>query len=143
MTVWNIALPLASTLIGAGITYVINVRQRRRIYHEDVVNAAIAAVAAAEISVDFIADVSRPEHMSLDDFAQFQSWLVTEGVKAWATKVAQANEALARVLPYEPALAPLLPFRPDASNRGTHTAIIDALRRAQPRRPPRGSTDVS
>ena len=58
MTAWNIALPFASTVLGAGITYAVNVRQRRRIYHEEVLDGAIAVVAAAEISVDFIADVN-------------------------------------------------------------------------------------
>jgi hypothetical protein len=58
MTAWNIALPFASTVLGAGITYTVNVRQRRRIYHDEVLDGAIAAVAAAEISVDFIADVN-------------------------------------------------------------------------------------
>jgi hypothetical protein len=46
------ALPLLSTLLGGGITYWVNVRQRRRTYVEDLFNAAIAAVAAAEVSVD-------------------------------------------------------------------------------------------
>ena len=135
---WSILLPLASTLLGAGITYVINVRQRRRTYHEDLVNAAIAAVAAAEISVDYLASLSQPQHMSNEDFKEFQRWLVTEGVKAWATKVAQANEALARVVPYKPDLAALLPFTPDASHRGTHAAIISALRTVDGLQAPKG-----
>lgn len=135
----NFLLPFLSTLIGAAITYAVNVRSRRRTYEESLVNAAIAAVAAAEVGVDFIASVSRPVHMTPTDFADFQSWLVTEGMKAWATKVAEANEALARVVPYKPELAPLLPFKPDASNRGTHTAIIEVLRAARPSRSDRDS----
>jgi hypothetical protein len=70
------------------------------------VNAAIAAVAAAEISVDYLASIGRPIHMNMsnDDYVQVPRWLVTKGVKAWATKVAQTNEALSRVVPYIPQL---------------------------------------
>ncbi len=128
MTPLSLLLPFVSTLLRAAITYAINVRHRRRTYLEDLVNAAIAAAAAAEISVDYLASVGRPTYMADDDFEKLQSWLVMEGMKAWATKVAEANEALARVLPYQPTLAPLLPFSPDATHRGTHTAVISALR---------------
>jgi hypothetical protein len=103
---------------------------RQRAYHRGRINAAIAAVAAAEISVDYIASVARPEHMTDDDYKHFSSWLVTEGMKSWATKVAQANEALARVLPYVPALADLPPFQPDSRHRGGHAEIIAKLRAA-------------
>lgn len=123
---------LGCRLDGAGITYLINVRQRRTTYIEDLINAAIATVAAAEVSVDYLAAVGRPTYMSDEDFKQYQSWLVMEGMKAWATKVAQANEALARVLPYRPEIADLLPFSPDATHRGTHTRIISALRKDGP-----------
>jgi hypothetical protein len=135
MDVVSTVLPLASTLIGAGITYAINVRVRRRTYQDDLVNSAIAAVAAAEASIDFIATVTRPVHMTAEDFGEFERWLVAEGMKTWATKVAQANQALARVLPYKPGLEPLLPFKPDAGNRGTHEAIIAVLRATGSSRP--------
>jgi hypothetical protein len=124
----SILLPFASTFVGAAITYLINVRQRRLSYEENLLNAAIEAVAAAEISVDFLASAGRSSHMTDQDFAEFQSWLVIDGMKAWATKVARANEALARVLPYKPELERLLPFQPDASHRGAHMAIITVLR---------------
>lgn len=117
-------------MIGAGITYAINVRQRRRNYVEDLVNAAIAAVGAAEVSVDFLASVGPSPHMTGADYASFQSWLVTEGMKRWATNVADANVALARVLPYRPALRDLLPYSPDSQHRDTDKPIIAALRAA-------------
>jgi hypothetical protein len=131
VSVLNIALPFASTLLGALVTYLINVRQRRRTYREDLINAAISAVAAAEVSVDYLASAGRPSHMTDEDYRKFQSWLVTEGMKTWATKVAQANEALSRVLPYRPALTALMPYQPDASHRGTHEPIIEILGRAE------------
>jgi hypothetical protein len=57
-TVAGIVVPFVSIVVGAGITYVINVRQRRRNYVEDLMNAAIASVATAEVSVDFLASAA-------------------------------------------------------------------------------------
>lgn len=134
MTVLSALLPLVAVLAGAGITYWINVRQRRQNYIEDLFNAAIAAVSSAEASVDYLASVGRPTYMSDEGFAELQKWIVMEGMKSWATKQAQANAALARVLPYQPDLADLMPFRPDAGNRGTHIAVIECLRAGRARR---------
>jgi len=126
--VFNTLLPIVSVLFGAAITYLINVRQRRHSYIEDLFNQAIAAVAAAEISVDYISSVGRPEHISDFDLEQLQSYMVMEGMKNWATKVSQANDALARVLPYLPQVASVLPFSPDSAHRGTHLPVIGMLR---------------
>ena len=136
-----VILPLASTALGAGITYIVNVRQRRRSYVEDIINEAIAAVTAAEVSVDYLASAGRPQYMRDEDFAAFQSWLVLDGMKSWATNVKDANRALARVVPYQPALAPLLPFQPDAAHRGTDQAILSVLRAVRsPRNPEEGES---
>jgi len=126
--VFNALLPIVSVFFGAAITYLINVRQRRHSYIEDLFNQAIAAVAAAEISVDYIASVGRPQHISDSDLEQLQSYMVMEGMKNWATKVSQANDALARVLPYLPQVAVVLPFSPDSAHRGTHLPVIELLR---------------
>lgn len=128
MIVLAAVLPLLSTLLGAAITYWINVRQRKQTHLDDLINQAIGAMAAAEASIDYIAAVHRPIYMNDADFAQFQSWLVTENMKRWATNVAEANIALARVSPYRPGIAKQLPFKPDAANRGTHETLIAMLR---------------
>jgi hypothetical protein len=124
----NALVPLASVVLGGAITYLINVRQRRRNYVEDLFNQAIAAVAAAEMSVDYMASVGRPEHASDADVEHLRSWMVIEGIKHWAITCRQANDALARVLPYAPDLAAVLPFSPDSQNRGTHLRVIEMLR---------------
>jgi hypothetical protein len=48
VTVFNAIIPLVSLLIGSGITYLVNVGSRRRNYVEDLINQAIASVAAVE-----------------------------------------------------------------------------------------------
>ena len=128
----DLVIPLASTLVGAVITYVVNVRVRRRTYVEDLFNRAIAAVAAADASVDFMAGVGRPKHLSDDEYDALQKWMVTEGLKNWTTKVAVANEALAQVLPYQPDIARWLPFHTDSGVRPAQDVIAALkLRRQQ------------
>jgi hypothetical protein len=134
VTVLNIALPLLSVLFGAAITYWLNVRDRRRNYVENLFNEAIAATAAAEASIDYIAAAGKPTYMTDVDFQEFNRWLVTEGMKTWATNSVRANEALARVVPYLPELNAHLPFEPDSGHRGTNEAIVSLLRQARPRR---------
>ena len=122
-------VPLTSVALGAVITYRINVRQRHRNYIDDLFKDAIAAVAAAEFSVDYIASVGRPEHITDADLASLQSWMVLEGNKNWANKLREANDALAKVVPYAPHVADLLPFSPDSQHRGTHLPMIATLRK--------------
>lgn len=123
MDAFGVVLPLVSTLVGAGITYWLNVRVRRRNYVEDLFNEAIASVAGADASIDYLSNVGRPPHLSDDEYAELQKWLVTEGLKNWAVTVARANEALARVLPYQPDLAEVLPYRPDDAHREADRVI--------------------
>jgi hypothetical protein len=135
VSVLNVLLPLGSVVVGAGITYWINVRARRLGYREDLFNEAMEAVSVAEISVDFRAWVERPALMSEEDYAHVVSWHNMEGVKNATTRVIEANVALARVLPHQPELSALLPFDPHTGNRGRHLAIIEMLKvgRAQSR----------
>ncbi len=132
MTVLNAVIPLVSLLIGSGITYWVNVRSRRQNYVEDLINQAIAAVTAAEESVDWTTSIGKPALMSDDDHARFQAWLITEGLKNWNTRVTDARLALARVMPYVPEVEDLLPFAPDGTHRGTHRKIVELLRQYRP-----------
>lgn len=134
MLVLDALVPIVSLFIGSGITYWVNVRSRRRTYVEDLFNQAIAAVAAAEASVDFTSNVGQPAHMSDADYASFQSWLVTEGVKNWSIKLSEANLALARVAPYRPEIEQRMPFSPGAERRGTHREFIKILQLGPRRR---------
>jgi len=101
-----ILLPIVSTLVGAGITYVINVRQRRRSYVEDRFNEAIAAVAAASASQFFInaADPARAD-LSGEALRDFNRELRRRGLENEAQKAAEAWEALAKLSPYLPEVA--------------------------------------
>ena len=102
----SIFLPIASTFIGAGITYGINVRQRRRNYVEDRFNEATAAVAAASASQRFI-NAADPERVDLSGEAlqNFNRELRKRGIENEAQKAAEAWEALAKLSPYVPEVA--------------------------------------
>jgi len=106
MTVAGAVLPLLSTLLGAGITYLVNVRQRRRNYIEDLFNEAIAAVAAARASTRFVsaADPRRAD-LEGDDLREFDRQFKRLGLETEARKLSEALEALAKLTPYLPAVA--------------------------------------
>jgi hypothetical protein len=127
-------------VVGGVITNRVNVRLRSRNCVADMFSEAIAAVSAAEASIDFMASVSRPAHMSESDFAVFSAWLVGEGLRNWSNRLSDANLAVARVLPYRPQLESYLPFSPDASYRGTWSPSCCGGRSGGVRtRPPRPS----
>jgi hypothetical protein len=128
VTALDAIVPILATLAGAGITYWLNVRVRRRTYVEDLFNQAIAAVAAADVSVDYQSGVGRPPHLTDTDYAELQSWFVTEGLKNWSQRQDQANVAIARVLPYKADLKRFLPFQVDVDHREQAADAIAALK---------------
>jgi hypothetical protein len=128
----NVVLPLVGIAIGAGITYVLNVRARRRTYIEDLFNQAIAAVAAAEASIDYTSSVARPANLSDQAWDELRAWFGTEALKGWWTKQQQANEAIASVRPYSAAMAEFLPLRLDHGHR-VATEVIATLKQGPDR----------
>lgn len=54
----NALVPLSSVLLGAWLTYVLNVKSRRRTNVEDLFNQAIGAVAVADSSSHYIRDTT-------------------------------------------------------------------------------------
>lgn len=133
----DLAATLASMAIGALITYAVNVRSRRRSRIEDLFDEAIAAVAVAGASVTYTSSIGRPEYLSDSDFEELQRWLVLEGIKSWATRLAEANQAVAKVVPFDTSLSDLVPFGLDVSRADSH-AIIERLTRARARTVSRG-----
>lgn len=63
-------MPLLSVLLGAAMTYWLNVRTRRRNHVEDAFNEAIAAVAVADASKSYLRRVAQPAEMSAADYQQ-------------------------------------------------------------------------
>src|SRR6266508_3400561 len=95
-------VPLASVLLGAGLTYWINVRQRRRNYVEDLYAEAIAAVAVADASSKYLKSVARPDHMSEDEHRDLLGWIARTTIEDHILRAREARAAIARVIPYEP-----------------------------------------
>ena len=70
---------------------------------------AEASIWEAKASVEYI----RPEKadvLSDPDYIELTKWFVIESLKEWRTNVAEANMALARLAPYNPAVLEHLPF---------------------------------
>ncbi len=99
-------LPLVSVLLGGALTYWLNVRGRRRSFIEDLFNAAIAAVAVADASKSYLRRVGKPPELSNDDYRMLLSNIARSAVEVHIQRAAEAREALAKVLQYEPRVQP-------------------------------------
>jgi thiol:disulfide interchange protein len=94
------AVPLLSVLLGAAVTYWINIRTRQRSAREDLVNAAISAIAIAE------AAQSASPRVNLDglwqsaeeDAKTLTRTLVLGAIENHNRRIAEAREALARII---------------------------------------------
>src|SRR5215470_13374047 len=69
-SVMNATVPLASVLIGAGLTYWLGIRTRKRTFVEDLFNEAITAVAVADASQHYIRDVTQPQALSVEEYVE-------------------------------------------------------------------------
>jgi hypothetical protein len=98
---------LASVLLGAGITWWLNVRTRRSNRIEDLFDAAIDATAVADASVNwgYLAGM-RPAGMTDEDFQALSRQLNLDGYTNYFKRAGEAREAIARVARYEPRVKP-------------------------------------
>lgn len=90
MTVLNAGLPLASILLGAGITYWLNVRTRKQAAVEDLFNSAIAAVALADVANNYVGHAPRWNGATDEDYQQFLDDLRRQGLTNAIQKIQQA-----------------------------------------------------
>jgi hypothetical protein len=91
-------VPLVSVFLGALVTYWVNVRARRRSSAEDLVNAAIAAVAVAEANQARSFRVNLPTDFEGSDGEDLQRRLLLGAIESHNLRVHEAREALAKVL---------------------------------------------
>jgi hypothetical protein len=127
MTAFTIVAPFLSLMLGAGLTYWLNVRQRQQTYLDDLFKAAISAVYASDASVDYTAHIGRPDRLSDAGWIELQDWFVTEALKQWWTRQHQANLALASVRAFRPEVAEHMPFRVDLDHREVDD-LVELLR---------------
>ncbi|MFI1208782.1 hypothetical protein ACH4UV_14370 [Streptomyces sp. NPDC020802] len=103
MNALNAALPLVSVLIGSAITYLLNVRTRRRSKIEDLFHDAIAAVAVVVARNNWTNSV-KVTSSAPDEHADLWAQLEREGIENYARAIAEARAALARASAYAPEL---------------------------------------
>lgn len=104
MTATLALIPVLSVLAGAAITYWLNVRARNRTRIEDIYHDAIAAVAVAAASQNFITQVGPWRGATTDEYDAFTSRMGQEGNERYINAVADARSAIARASAYEPGL---------------------------------------
>ncbi|MFE5816557.1 hypothetical protein [Streptomyces sp. NPDC056479] len=104
MAAIDVALPLLSVLIGSAITYLLNVRTRRRSKVEDLFHAAIEAVAVTVARHHFYNRLHAWDGSTPEDHAELNRQMGREGMESYARAVAEARAALARASVYAPEL---------------------------------------
>lgn len=136
MTATLALVPILSVLAGAAITYWLNVRARNRTRTEDIYHDAIAAVAVAAASKDFITQVGPWRGATNDEYDAFTSRLGQEGNERYIKAVADARSAIARASAYEPGLRRFLFAETSGSefNDALADEIIADIRQALARR---------
>lgn len=107
-TIMAAVVPLGSALVGAGVTYWLNVRSRRANRIEDLFDAAISATAVADASLHYphISGVGRPAGITDQDYLNLDQELIHDGFNNYFKRAGEAREAIARLLPYEPRVKP-------------------------------------
>lgn len=104
LAVLAVVLPFLSVGIGAWITYRLNVRDRARTRIEDILHDAIAAVAVAAATFNYVSGAAPWRGATEAEWAEFVAALNREGYGRHLRAVADARSALARASAYEPTL---------------------------------------
>ena len=105
-TLTSAAIPLVSVLLGGALTYWLNVRARRRSRIEDLFDDAIAAVAVADASKSYLRSVEKPAALSDNEYRSLLASIARNAVEVHMQRAAEAREAIAKIIQYEPKVRP-------------------------------------
>jgi hypothetical protein len=105
-TLMSAVIPLVSVLLGGALTYWLNVRARRRNRVEDLFDDAIAAVAVADASKSYLRSVAKPAALSDNEYQSLLGSIAHNAIEAHMQRAAEAREAIAKVIQYEPKVQP-------------------------------------
>ncbi|SIM48020.1 hypothetical protein [Micromonospora cremea] len=94
----SVVVPLASIAVGAVLTYWLNVRTRKASQVEELINAAIGAVAMEEASRSAITAVRGVEHLPDAERVALEHSVIRAAIENHNAKNMLAREALARVM---------------------------------------------
>lgn len=121
-TVASIVVPLVSILVGAAITYAVNVADRRHRRVEDVLAEAIGAVSSVIATQVFLQHVDWQGASDADRVA-LDGEVARDSVRAWVKAVADARVAVAHASAYVPELAVRLRASPAAFTRDAEETV--------------------
>jgi hypothetical protein len=94
----SVVVPLASIAVGAALTYWLNVRARKTSQVEELINAAIGAVAMEEASRSAITAVRDVDHLPDEERMALEHSVIRAAIENHNVKNMLAREALARVM---------------------------------------------
>ena len=132
----DVIVPLVAVLLGGAITYLVNVRERRRRRVEDILAQAIGAVATVIATSDFVQRIEWPG-ASPEDREAMNREVARDSIRAWVKAVGDARVAVAHASAYVPELAVRLRASPNAFTRDAEATVAllqTALTTAQKRR---------
>lgn len=100
----NALVPVGSVLLGAGLTYWLNIRTRQRNFLEDKFNSAIAAVVVTDASKNYLEQVGRPDHMPEAAYSILLVEIAETAIENHTRRAGEARKVIAQVVQYEPRL---------------------------------------
>jgi hypothetical protein len=109
MSLLDALVPLASVLIGAAITYWLNVRSRRRNLVENYFDQAVATVALVISTVSYVPHYGKwHEAVSGKERIELEKEVAREATLNHMRALSSARDAVAKCVPYRPTLEPFL-----------------------------------
>lgn len=101
----SVLLPLVGVLLGAWITYSLNVRQRRRTRVEDAFSEGIESLAVLVSSMGYVPHYGKwHDAVTEDERIELEKEVARQATLNHMKAIAEARDALARCVPYQPAL---------------------------------------
>ncbi|GAA3613421.1 hypothetical protein GCM10022199_16770 [Marihabitans asiaticum] len=134
-------LPFVSVLAGAALTYWLNVRQRSHDKAQDVLRAAIAAVAAMQVSTQFATDArvgaTGLDALTTGDLRDLSREVTLKGLRVYFESIASARLAVAEASAYFDGLEPFGEMEPSEFTRRGEELRTLLVAHLAPRRRPR------
>ena len=105
MTLLDALVPLGSVLLGAAITYWLNVRSRRRTLVESYFDQAVAAVALVISTISYVPHYGKwHEAVSEKERIELEKEVAREATLNHMRALATARDAVAKCVPFRPTL---------------------------------------
>ncbi len=91
---------------------------------EDLFTSAVTAVSVADASKSYLRSFARPPALSDSQYQNLLAEIAKNAVDTHTRRCSEAREALARVVPYEPAVRPFYQDAEAVTNRSDEIIVL-------------------